>query len=49
MKITILGTGMVGQTLAAKLPSLGHHVAICTRDVAGTLAKREPVGRMLAG
>lgn len=39
MKIAILGTGMVGQTLAAKLDSIGHDVVIGTRDVAGTLAR----------
>lgn len=44
MKIAILGTGMVGQTLAAKLDSLGHDVQIGTRDVAGTLARDTPDG-----
>ena len=39
MKIAILGTGPVGQTLAAKLDSIGHAVTIGTRDVAGTLAR----------
>ena len=39
MKIAILGTGPVGQTLAAKLDSLGHSISIGTRDVSGTLAK----------
>jgi 8-hydroxy-5-deazaflavin:NADPH oxidoreductase len=33
MKIAILGTGNVGQTLAAKLVSLGYEVMIGTRDV----------------
>jgi 8-hydroxy-5-deazaflavin:NADPH oxidoreductase len=42
MKIGILGTGMVGQTLAAKLDELGHEVMIGTRDVADTLARNEP-------
>ncbi len=42
MKIAILGTGMVGQTLAAKLDGLGHDVVIGTRDVAGTLARDTP-------
>lgn len=41
MKIAVLGTGAVGQTLAAKLASLGHAVTIGTRDVAATRAKRE--------
>lgn len=42
MKIGILGTGIVGQTLAAKLAELGHDVMIGTRDVAATLARTEP-------
>lgn len=37
MKIGVLGTGVVGQTIAAKLADLGHEVAIGTRDVAKTL------------
>lgn len=36
MNIGILGTGVVGQTLAEKLRSLGHVVVIGTRDVAAT-------------
>ena len=32
MKIGIIGSGMVGQTLAAKLAGLGHSVMIGTRD-----------------
>lgn len=39
MKIAILGTGTVGQTLAAKLDSIGHSISIGTRDVTGTLAR----------
>lgn len=42
MRIGILGTGMVGQTLAAKLDALGHDVMIGTRDPAATLARNEP-------
>lgn len=38
MKIAILGTGMVGQTLAAALTSKGHEVTIGTRDVQKSLA-----------
>ena len=45
MKIGILGTGMVGRTLAVKLVELGHSVMIGTRDPARTLAQTEP-GRM---
>lgn len=41
MKIGILGTGVVGKTLAAKLVELGHEVMIGTRSVAETLAKTE--------
>jgi predicted dinucleotide-binding enzyme len=39
MRIAILGTGTVGQTLAAKLADLGHQVTIGTRDVTETLAR----------
>jgi predicted dinucleotide-binding enzyme len=42
MKIGIFGTGVVGQTLGAKLAELGHDVQIGTRDVAQTLARNEP-------
>ena len=41
MKIGILGTGGVGQTLSIKLRSLGHDVMIGTRDVQKTLANEE--------
>ncbi|MBK6518599.1 MAG: NAD(P)-binding domain-containing protein [Polyangiaceae bacterium] len=41
MKIGVLGTGVVGQTLAAKLVALGHDVVIGTRDPAATLARSE--------
>jgi hypothetical protein len=40
-KIGILGTGMVGQTIGAKLVELGYPVTIGTRDAAKTLAKKE--------
>ncbi|MGE5393210.1 MAG: NADPH-dependent F420 reductase [Candidatus Saccharibacteria bacterium] len=40
MKIGILGTGTVGQTLASKLSSLGHEVMIGTRDVSEKLANQ---------
>jgi 8-hydroxy-5-deazaflavin:NADPH oxidoreductase len=42
MKIAILGTGMVGQTLATALAALGHELMIGTRDVARTAASSEP-------
>jgi predicted dinucleotide-binding enzyme len=38
MKIAVLGTGVVGQTLAEKLATLGHDVTMGTRDVANALA-----------
>jgi hypothetical protein len=41
MKVGILGTGVVGQTLAEKLSQLGHQVMIGTRDKQVTLAKAE--------
>jgi predicted dinucleotide-binding enzyme len=44
MRIGILGTGMVGQALAAKLAELGHEVVVGTRDPAATLARDEPDG-----
>jgi 8-hydroxy-5-deazaflavin:NADPH oxidoreductase len=42
MKIAVLGTGMVGQTLAAALVAKGHAVMIGTRDVAKSLATTAP-------
>ncbi|WP_336697751.1 NADPH-dependent F420 reductase [Curtobacterium sp. USHLN213] len=41
MKIAILGTGMVGRTLAAKLVTLNHEVALGTRNVEQTLARTD--------
>jgi len=38
MKISILGTGNVGQTIASALTQLGHDVMIGTRNVAEKLA-----------
>jgi hypothetical protein len=45
-KIGILGTGMVGQTIAAKLVELGYEVVIGTRDVSETTSNhdRTPMG-----
>lgn len=40
MKVAILGTGGVGQTIASKLKELGHQVMIGTRDVAEKLASQ---------
>ena len=46
MKIAVLGTGMVGRVLAAKLADVGHDVVVGTRDVDATLARTEtgPMG-----
>lgn len=41
MKISVLGTGLVGRLLAAKLDDLGHDVAVGTRDPQATLAREE--------
>jgi len=38
MKISIIGTGSVGQTIALKLAELGHNVMIGTRNVSDKLA-----------
>jgi predicted dinucleotide-binding enzyme len=40
----VLGTGTVGQTLAAKLVSLGHEVRMGTRDVEASRSRTEPGG-----
>lgn len=42
MKVGVLGTGIVGRTLAAKLSSLRYEVIIGTRDVEVLLARTEP-------
>jgi len=42
MKIAVLGTGMVGRTIAGALAGLGHAVVIGTRDPQATLARTEP-------
>ena len=39
MKIGVFGTGVVGQTIAEKLESLGHEVMLGTRDVKQSLAR----------
>ena len=44
MKIGILGTGMVGQQLAAGLIGKNHEVMVGTREVDKTLARTEPDG-----
>ncbi|HEU5037909.1 MAG TPA: NAD(P)-binding domain-containing protein [Nocardioides sp.] len=42
MNIAVLGTGMVGRAIAARLAELGHTVSIGTRDPEATLARTEP-------
>lgn len=48
MNIAVLGTGMVGRTIAAGLAGLGHTVSIGTRDPKTTLARTEsdPMGNL---
>jgi predicted dinucleotide-binding enzyme len=41
MRIGVLGTGGVGQMLAAKMASLGHEVMLGTRDVQAALSRTE--------
>lgn len=41
MKIAVLGSGMVGRTLAARIAELGHEVVIGTRDPQATMARTE--------
>jgi predicted dinucleotide-binding enzyme len=42
MNIAVLGTGMVGRTIAARLVELGHTVTVGTRDPQATLARTQP-------
>jgi hypothetical protein len=41
MKITIIGTGVVGQTLASKLNELGHEITMVTRNPEVTKSRTE--------
>jgi len=41
MRVGVLGTGGVGQTLAGKIASLGHEVMMGTRDTKAALARNE--------
>jgi hypothetical protein len=41
MRVAILGSGVVGRTLAAKMAALGHDVMIGTRDPQATLARSD--------
>lgn len=45
MRISILGTGSVGQTISSKLISLGHEVMMGTKDVASKLASTNKDGK----
>lgn len=42
MRIAVLGTGTVGQSLAGGFARIGHDVVIGTRDPEATMARREP-------
>lgn len=42
MKVAVFGTGIVGQTIAEKLVSLGKEVVMGTRDVAAALGSTKP-------
>ena len=44
MRIAILGTGTVGQTVAGRLVELGHDVTVGTRDIDATMTRTEPDG-----
>ncbi len=41
MRIGVLGTGIVGRSIAARCAEVGHEVVIGTRDPAATLARAE--------
>ncbi|MDP8949372.1 MAG: NAD(P)-binding domain-containing protein [Actinomycetota bacterium] len=42
MRFGILGTGVVGKTIAARLTGLGHEVMVGTRDPEETMSRTEP-------
>ncbi len=42
MRFAILGTGVAGKTIAARLADLGHEVMVGTREPAETLSRTEP-------
>lgn len=44
MNIAVLGTGMVGRTIAGRLDELGHSVVVGTRDPQQTMARSEVDG-----
>ncbi|MGZ4582592.1 MAG: NAD(P)-binding domain-containing protein, partial [Nocardioidaceae bacterium] len=41
MRIAVLGTGMVGRTLAPAFADAGHEVVVGTRDPAVTKARED--------
>lgn len=45
MKISVIGTGMVGRALAGRLAGLGHDVVIGTRDPAQTVERQRQLRR----
>lgn len=49
MRIAVLGTGMVGRTLAGAFMGLGHDVVVGTRDPAATRARADESADALAG
>ncbi len=42
MRISVLGTGMVGRAHAARLIELGHEVMVGTKDAAKTMSNNQP-------
>ena len=42
MRFGILGTGVVGKTIAARLDGMGHEVMVGTRDPEETMARTDP-------
>jgi 8-hydroxy-5-deazaflavin:NADPH oxidoreductase len=44
VRFAILGTGVVGKTIAARLADMGHEVTVGTRDPEETTSRAEPDG-----
>ena len=42
MRLAILGTGIVGKTISARLAGLGHEVMVGTRNPEQTISRTEP-------
>src|SRR3712207_6165450 len=42
VRFGILGTGIVGRTIASRLAGLGHEVMVGTRNPADTVSRTEP-------